>query len=158
MNTESQQKYLETINQYIEMNELKGIVDTIFDVNIANTVRKKDYVEARMVFTKILRDRGVTFVTIGKFLDKNHSTVLNYMSNFDNYFNDQSLKKKYVVCREAFFQKRPIDKLYLEKDKLSSIESKYKRFKNILDVMNERTPYGKENVLEKKIISFLNNI
>jgi hypothetical protein len=140
------------------MNELKGIVDTIFDVNIANTVRKKDYVEARMVFTKILRDRGVTFVTIGKFLDKNHSTVLNYMSNFDNYFNDQSLKKKYVVCREAFFQKRPIDKLYLEKDKLSSIESKYKRFKNILDVMNERTPYGKENVLEKKIISFLNNI
>jgi len=158
MNTESQQKYLETINQYIEMNELKGIVDTIFDVNIANTVRKKDYVEARMVFTKILRDRGVTFVTIGKFLDKNHSTVLNYMSNFDNYFNEQSLKKKYVVCREAFFQKRPIDKLYLEKDKLSAIESKYKRFKNILDIMNDKTPYGKENVLEKKIISFLNNI
>jgi hypothetical protein len=158
MNTESQQKYLETINQYIEMNELKGIVDTIFDVDITDTVRKKDYVEARMVFTKILRDRGVTFVTIGKFLDKNHSTVLNYMSNFDNYFNEQSLKKKYVVCREAFFQKRPIDKLYLEKDKLSAIESKYKRFKNILDVMNDRTPYGKENVLEKKIISFLNNI
>jgi hypothetical protein len=80
------------------------------------------------------------------------------MSNFDNYFNEQSLKKKYVVCREAFFQKRPIDKLYLEKDKLSAIESKYKRFKNILDIMNDKTPYGKENVLEKKIISFLNNI
>jgi hypothetical protein len=158
MNTESQQKYLETINQYIDMNELRGIVETIFDVDITNTVRKKDYVEARMVFTKILRDRGVTFVAIGKYLDKNHSTILNYMGNFDNYFNEQSLKKKYIVCREAFFQKRPVDRLYLEKDKISAIENKYKRFKHILNIMNDRTPYGKEAVLEKKIISFLNGI
>lgn len=158
MNTESQQKYLDKINLYIEMNELKDIVDTIFNVNISNSVRKKEYVEARMVFAKILHDRGATIVSIARFLDKNHCSVLNYMSNFDNYFTEMSLKKKYVVCREAFFQKRPVDKLYLEKDKISAIESKYKRFKNILDIMNERTPYGKEEILEKKIISFLNGI
>jgi hypothetical protein len=140
------------------MNELKDIVDTIFDVNISNSVRKKNYVEARMVFTKILRDRGTTLVAIAAFLDKNHCSIINYMLNFDNYFSDQSLKKKYVVCREAFFQKRPVDKLYIEKDKMSAIENKYRRFKSILDIMNERTPYGKEDVLEKKIISFLNGI
>jgi len=158
MNTESQQKYLDKINLYIEMNELKDIVDTIFNVNITNSVRKKEYVEARMVFAKILHERGATIVSIARFLEKNHCSILNYMGNFDSYFTDISLKKKYVVCREAFFQKRPVDKLYLEKDKISAIEYKYKRFKNILDIMNERTPYGKEEVLEKKIISFLNGI
>lgn len=158
MNTESQQKYLKTINQYIDMNELRDIVDTIFDVDITNSVRKKNFVEARMVFTKILRDRGATLVSIGRYLDKNHCTILNYMGNFDNYFSEQSLKKKYVVCREAFFQKRPVDKLYFEKDKIATIENKYKRFKHILDIMNERTPYGKEGELEKKIIAFLNGI
>ena len=158
MNTESQQKYLDKINLYIEMNELKGIVDTIFNVDITNSVRKKEYVDARMVFSKIMHDRGATIVSIGQYLEKNHSTILNYMANFDNYFTDLSLKKKYVVCREAFFQKRPVDKLYIEKDKMSAIENKYRRFKNILDIMNERTPYGKEDILEKKIISFLNGI
>jgi hypothetical protein len=140
------------------MNELKYIVDTIFDVDITNSVRKKNFVEARMVFTKILRDKGVTLVSIGNYLGKNHCSILNYMGNFDNYFNDASLKKKYNVCRESFFQKYPVDKLYFEKDKISTIEKKYKRFKHILDIMNERTPYGKEGVLEKKIISFLNGI
>jgi DNA repair ATPase RecN len=158
MNTESKQKYLDKINEYIEMNELKYIVDIIFDVNITNKVRKRDYVEARMVFAKILRDRGATLISIGSYLNKNHSTVLNYMANFDNYFSDASLKKKYAVCRESFFQKYPADRLYLEKDRISTIENKYKRFKNILDIMNDRTPYGKEDVLEKKIISFLNGI
>ena len=158
MNTESQQKYLDKINEHLDMKELKNIVDTIFDVDISNSVRKKNFVEARMVFTKILRDRGTTLVAIAAFLDKNHCTIINYMGNFDNYFSEQSLKKKYIVCREAFFQKRPVDRLYLEKDKLSAIENKYKRFKHILDIMNDRTPYGKEDVLEKKIISFLNNI
>jgi len=158
MNTESQQKYLDKINLYLEMNELKDIVDTIFDVNITNTVRKKEYVDARMVFSKIIHDRGATVVSIGQYLGKNHSSILNYMANFDNYFSEQSLKKKYVVCREAFLQKRPVDKLYIEKDRISNIENKYKRFKHILDIMNDRTPYGKEDVLEKKIISFLNGI
>ena len=158
MNTESQQKYLDKINLYLEMNELKGIIDAIFNVDINNTVRKKDYVDARMVFAKIIYDRGATVVSIGQYLGKNHSSILNYMANFDNYFSEQSLKRKYVVCREAFFQKRPVDRLYAEKDKMSAIESKYKRFKHILDIMNERTPYGKEDVLEKKIISFLNGI
>lgn len=158
MNTESKQKYLDKINLHIEMNELKDIVDTIFNVDITNSVRKKEYVEARMVFSKILHDRAATIVSIGQYLGKNHSTILNYMAKFDNYFTDQSLKRKYVVCREAFFQKRPVDRLYIEKDKLSMMESKYKRFKNILDIMNDRTPYGKESVLENKITLFLNGI
>ena len=158
MNTESKQKFTDILSEALDMKELKGIVDTIFDTDISSTTRKKNNVEARMAFTKILRDRGTTFVSIARFLDKNHCSIINYMNNFDIYFSEQHLKKKYVVCREAFFQKRPVDKLYIEKDKISAIESKYKRFKNILDIMNERTPYGKEDVLEKKIISFLNGI
>ena len=140
------------------MNELKDIVDVIFNVNIANSVRKKEYVEARMVFAKILHDRGATIVSIARFLEKNHCSILNYMANFDKYFSEQSLKKKYVLCRDAYFQKRPVDKFYIEKEKISAIENKYKRFKNILDIMNDKTPYGKEDVLEKKIIFFSNNI
>jgi hypothetical protein len=140
------------------MHELKNIVDTIFNVDITNSVRKKEYVDARMVFSKIIHDKGATIVSIGQYLGKNHSSILNYMANFDNYFSEHSLKRKYVVCREAFFQKRPEDRLYIEQDKMSAIESKYKRFKHILDIMNDRTPYGKEGELEKKIISFLNGI
>ena len=158
MNTESEQKYLKKTNEYVQMNELKDIVDAIFNVDISNPIRKEEYVEARMVFAKILRDKGVTLASIGNYLGKNHCSILNYMSNFDNYFSDKALKNKYVICRDSFFEKHPVDRLYFEKDRIYAIENKYKRFKNILDIMNDKTPYGKEEVLEKKIISFLNGI
>ena len=146
------------MSEALDMQELRGIVDIIFNVDILNNTRKRPFVEARMVFSKILVDRGATLTAVANFLDKDHCTIINYRNNFDIFFSDQSLKKKYIICREAFFQKRPVDKLYLERDKLSMMESKYKRFKNILDIMNEKTPYGKEDILKNKIISFLNGI
>ena len=158
MNTESKQRCTDLLNQALDMKELKHIVDNIFDVDINNTKRTKENIEARMVFTKILRDRGITLASIGKFLKKDHCSIINYSKNFDVYFSDNDLKYKYESCRDAFIQKRPVDSLYLEREKLSKQKDKFKRFGRILDIMSERTPYGKEDVLERKIISFLNGI
>jgi len=158
MNTESKRKCTDKLSEAIDMQELKEIVDNIFNVDINSSTRKKKYVEARMAFAKILRDRGATLCAIGLFLDKDHCSILHYISNFDVFFKEYSLNKKYLICRDAFFQKRPADKLYIERHNLSKIEGKYKRFKKILDIMHERTPNGKEEVLEKKITLFLNGI
>lgn len=155
---ESKRKYINKENLNLDMKELSEIIDTIFNSNIRSSVRKKEYVEARMAFSKILRDMGVTHVAIAAFLNKNHCSIVHYMINFDNYFNNNILKMKYEECRNSFFEKRPVDRLHLERNKISALESKYRRFKAILDIMDNRTPYGKEEALEKKIVAFLNGI
>ena len=154
----SKRKYIDKNNQKIYMEELREIVNTIFVVDICNSTRKKECVEGRMVFARILRGIGVTHVAIAEFLNKEHCSIVHYMSNFDNYFSDKALNRKYMECRDAFFEKRPADTLYYERDRIAELEAKYKRFKSILDIMNDRTPVGKEELLEKRIALFLNGI
>lgn len=155
---ESKRKYIDKNSAEIYMTELKEIVNTIFNTDICKVVRNKSNVEGRMVFSKVLIGIGLSQITIGGFINKNRCSIIHYMKNFEIYFSDKSLRRKYEECRDAFFEKRPADTLYLERDKVSELKRKYARFKKILDIMNDRTPVGKEEDLEKKIIAFLNGL
>ena len=53
-----------------EMNQLKFMVNFVFDVDIISKKRKREYVDARMVFSKILNDNGFGPSIIGKYLKK----------------------------------------------------------------------------------------
>jgi hypothetical protein len=63
---ESKQNYLGKINQHLDMIELNNIVEEVFGVDIKSSRRFKDIIEARMVFSKILRERGVPYTKIGE--------------------------------------------------------------------------------------------
>jgi hypothetical protein len=157
---ESELKFTEEKSSEEEMQVLKSIINIVFDTDISDPSRHRKNVEARMVFSKILRDhRGVTLSSIALFLRfKTHSSIINYIKNFDIYFQNHALEQKYIVCREKFFQGGIIDKLYVEREKLSDIEKKYRRFSRVLDILNERLPIGKEHLLEDRLPKFINGL
>ena len=157
---ESEPKFTEEKNNSEEMEVLTSIVNAVFDTNISDPARYRKSVEGRMVFSKILRDhRGVTLSAIARFFKlKTHSSIINYIKNFDVYFEDHVLKQKYITCREKFFQGQRIDKLYVEREKIDAIEKKYKRFSRLLDIMSERLPIGKESLLEERLPKIINGL
>ena len=53
-----------------EMSHLKSIIEYVFELDIFNKSRKRQYVDARMVFTKILYNEGYGSTAIARFLKK----------------------------------------------------------------------------------------
>lgn len=82
---------------------LKKIVDSEFDIDILSKSRKNYYVNARLIYTYILRSRGVGLVRIAKSLDKNHGTILYLANNAPFYFKqDPELESRYLLCKKMF--------------------------------------------------------
>ena len=51
-------------------NNLRNIIDNVFSINIMKNSRTRNIVDARLIYAKILRDRGHTFSAIGRSLKK----------------------------------------------------------------------------------------
>lgn len=140
------------------MIELNNIVEEVFGVDIKSSRRFKDIIEARMVFSKILRERGVPYTKIGEYLGRDHACIINYIQKFNTYFREKSLNDKYEICQKAFFDNCPINKSSINIFKTPTLEAQFGRFNSILKIMQDKTPIGKEDVLEEKIIEFLNDL
>lgn len=140
------------------MMELMKIVNEVFNLNILTKTNRNKYVEARMAFSKILREKGMTYCSIGSFLEKDHSTVVNYIAKFDIYFKASYLNSRYELCCELFYKEKSAKNFSEYNDESIKESRKYRRFKNILDLMNEKLPEGKEDFMENKIRLFLNSI
>ena len=160
--------------------ELERIVDRVFNENIKSRRRKREIVYARMVFSKILRDRGYTTTDIAKYINKDHTTIVHYGKTAINLMAQfPSYKSQYLTCYTEFMMdkdKEPLSftekKLYssilslkddLEMLNLSNISlkeqlEKHKRLKNIIEFIDNRTPTGKEFFILKKINQMFNGI
>ena len=55
------------------------------------------FVDARRIYSKLLREKGYTYAKIGEFLNgRDHTTIINYCKNFNNLIKyDKELKRKY---------------------------------------------------------------
>ena len=55
------------------------------------------FVDARRIYSKLLRQKGYTYEKIGNFLNgRDHSTIIHYCKNFNNLIKyDKDLKRKY---------------------------------------------------------------
>jgi hypothetical protein len=172
---ESKQKYTEDKNS--EMNELKDIVESMFRVNIQTKSRIRDVVDARMVFSRILRERGHQWTTIGKYLSKDHSTIIHlYQQSSDILPIDSRLMGMYLKCKDKFmedkedynpikrneikneldFLKNQLNDLILRNEKLERYADKYRRFESIINLIESRTKKGSEKIIEKKINEMFN--
>lgn len=176
---ESKQKYTNQSDK-IEMESLQAIVEKVFDVKIMKQTRMRELVDARMVYSKILRDRGYTFKTIGLSLSKDHSTIVHYLSVVDVIFKqDDRLLVKYIQCRDEFLEGRDpiirrvsdkeltsrilelnnkVEELLLERDKILNVSKKNRRLESIIDLIDQRTPMGDEKIIEKRINQMFNDI
>ena len=95
---------------------LRTIVHAVVGIDVAEaTSRTSDIVNAKMIYSKILRDRGHSLRLIGLPIHKHHATILHYLRNMDNYLNtDKVFLKNYKICKEEF------DKVCQEEDNTSS--------------------------------------
>jgi hypothetical protein len=90
-----------------EINELKRIINDIFLVDIHSKDRKRGVVDARKVYSKILRDNGYSYELIGETIDKDHATIIHYIKNIEYLLSyDRILADKYVACKNVFIKKK----------------------------------------------------
>jgi hypothetical protein len=86
-------------------NILHAIVNEVFEVNIMSRDRYRDIVDARRIYSLILREQGYSYTKIGKFIRKDHATVLHYHRNIDYILKaDPQLKQKYLYCRKRYLE------------------------------------------------------
>jgi hypothetical protein len=160
-----------------DMDLLKQIVEERFNKKIISKGRYRENVDARMVFSKILRERGHTYKSIGQYLYKDHSTIIHYVEQATNIFKtDKKLMDFYIECRNKFLENREpivlhtdrdlvrevlslrnqIDDLISQYESIKEIEKKYERLNGIINLINLRTPVGSENLIKRKINEMFN--
>ena len=162
------------------MEKLKEIVSKVFDTNINIKTRKRNNVEARMIFSKILREDGNTFESIGKAINKDHSTIVYYVNQASVLIKQSiELSDKYLECKNCYIDnldvvlpqmkydeiknevlelKLLINQLTIERNKIIKVQEKYNRIKKIINLVAERTHVGKEEFIERKINQMFNGI
>ena len=162
------------------MEKLKEIVSQVFETNINIKTRKRNNVEARMIFSKILREDGNTFESIGKAINKDHSTIVYYVNQASTLIKQSiELSDKYLECKNCYIDnldvvlpqmkydelknevlelKLLINQLTIERNKIIKVQEKYNRIKKIINLVAERTHVGKEEFIEKKINQMFNGI
>ena len=90
-----------------EIDELKKIVNDVFLVDLEVNNRKRGVVDARKVYSKILRDSGYSYDLIGETLGKNHATIIHYVKNIEHILSyDRIVRDRYVACKNVFVKKR----------------------------------------------------
>ena len=167
-----------------EMLQLKKIINHKFGVDINTNTRKRDFVNARLVYAKILRERGYTFESIARSINRDHATIIYYVRCAMHIFiQDRFLEKKYNECKGLFFGNidpnasvsneeilsegvnallQQINDLTAENTVLKyEIDERVKRFKRVNKIINlieERTHYGREELVEKKIREMFNGL
>ena len=162
------------------MEKLKEIVSKVFDTNINIKTRKRNNVEARMIFSKILREDGNTFESIGNAINKDHSTIVYYVNQASVLIKQSiELSDKYLECKNCYIDnldvvlpqmkydelknevvelKALINQLTTERNEIIKVKEKYNRIKKIINLVAERTHVGKEEFIEKKINQMFNGI
>lgn len=160
--------------------ELEEIVNKTFEIKIKSRKRSREIVDARMLFAKILRERGHTTTAIGRYLGKDHTTIVHYGLMVDDvlaqlpYYHNQ-----YVKCYTEFMRdkeptvfsiterelqmsnislKSQLERLILENTALQTQVDKYKRLENIIEYIENRTPIGKESFVLRKINLMFNGL
>jgi chromosomal replication initiation ATPase DnaA len=162
------------------MEKLKEIVSQVFETDINIKTRKRNNVEARMIFSKILREDGSTLQAIGKAINKDHATIIYYVNQASSLIKQSiELSNKYLECKNCFINnldvvlpqmkydelkdevielKLLVNQLTSERREIIKVQEKYNRIKKIINLVAERTHVGKEEFIERKINQMFNGI
>jgi len=162
-----------------EMNSLKEIIATATGTDIMNKGRYRNIVDARIVFSKIIRERGYTYSSIARYLSKDHSTIIHYICECNHLIQtNDKMMETYINCRNLFLQdkdalltytdkdavkemvilKMDIEKLIDKNNKLKNTQNKYDRLSEIINIIDKRTAKGKEHEVKQEIIRMFNGL
>jgi FtsZ-binding cell division protein ZapB len=162
-----------------EMNSLKEIISNTTGTDIMNKSRYRNIVDARIVFSKIIRERGYTYSSIARYLSKDHSTIIHYICECNSLIQtDDKMMETYIVCRNKFLEdkdalltytdkdavkemiilKMDIEKLIDKNNKLKDTQNKYNRLSEIINLIDKRTPEGQEHTIKQELIRMFNGL
>lgn len=163
-----------------EMESLKEVINEMFNIDIMKNSRKRELVNGRYIYSKILRGRGHSFKSIGKSIKRDHSTVMYYIDKINFLLKqDEQLAEKYIICKDVFLKDKPKvsdmlddkdlvlkmtqliaenEELILDRERILSMNRKYNRIHKIIDLIDERTPKGAESIVHNKIIKMFNGL
>lgn len=166
-----------------EVYQLINIINIHFDINIIDKNRKRKYIIARMIYAKLLKEKGYTLVYIGKVIGKDHATIIHYLDIIDwDLKHDEVIREAYDKIKNLFYKDYdPIltldeyqlkNKIFSMKNELYNISlekeflrKNYEALKNeevrllpILKMIRERTMKGTEHIVVKKLNTLFNSI
>lgn len=123
-----------------------------FNINIDSTSRKIEYIDARSIYYKILYNFYLfTYEEIATVANKNHSSIINSISNFEYYIEQNKTKKERylkVLLSLGLISLEEKDYMQLSEEK----SSYYKIHKLVKDI-----PENKVDFFYEKIKILLNN-
>jgi len=107
---------LERTEQYL----LDLVVDA-YKLDIFKKCRKSKYILARITYAQLLKNRGHGASSIGRIMNKNHATILNYFKSFDWFYKTDSIFFAYYNAieekmREDFLQQQELNEIELKKE------------------------------------------
>ncbi len=87
-----------------DVTTLSDIIKTHLNIDVSEKTRRREVIDARMIFYKILREMGNTLVSIGSIHNKDHSTIIHSIQTCENLmYVDKNLKERYNLVREMFY-------------------------------------------------------
>ena len=172
--------FSEKIRKDSELEYIKMCVESVCYCKIHTNTRKRNNVEARVIFSKILREKKTPLETIGSYLDRHHTTVIHLLKLADDLMEtDEKFKEKYIVARnlanrgeqinyteqetlsyreQILSLKCIIDELNLERKHTVKFNGKYDRIGNIIEMIETNTPEGHEEFIGKQIKNMFQRI
>ena len=83
--------------------DLKNIINEIFELDLLRKTRQREYVDARRIFAYILFKEGATLTGIGKYLGLSHATVHYYTKKFEWIMkSDLILRERYELITTRY--------------------------------------------------------
>lgn len=167
-------------NTTFEITKTVEFVNDFFGVDISSKSRKREIVEARMMYAKLMkRYTKHSLSAIGAPIGRDHSMIIHYIKNFSWLKKSETefgrkfdiLNDMYEEFREAWFNVERFDEkskiIFLQKslqteqqriERYEKFLNKIKRLDSIIQLIEERTPKGEEEYVESKINRMFNSI
>jgi hypothetical protein len=159
-------------NKRIDPKFVIYVINTLLDVDLLSKFKTREVADARIIYSKIMRDSGETTKYTGSFINKDHATVLHHIKQFNNIIDfDPKFKRNYEQCVEYINSNLSEENIVIDKNIKKQLilanqrinvltlgGQNVERFLGILKVLNERVPSGKEDFVEAKLSTMLNGI
>jgi|11_taG_2_1085331.scaffolds.fasta_scaffold06136_6 hypothetical protein len=140
----------------------KKIVSEYYNIDISKPTRLREYIVARSMFYKLLRDNtSMTYQNIADTFSKNHATVLHSINNLEGIMEyDYSTRSDYLSVNSRFNE--ALDRTYnTNLEELNKVVEESEQYYMLLDDLNKlKQRYDTLTLIHRDLVesnSLLNN-
>tara|TARA_R110000737_G_scaffold10994_1_gene26848 strand:+ start:311 stop:847 length:537 start_codon:yes stop_codon:yes gene_type:complete len=163
--------------------KLIEVINQTFNLDLMERTRKREYVDARMVFAFVILEQGASVTEVSRYLSMHHASVLHYRKKFPWLLKTETmLREKYEhvisiynptpttpdvyrftnhqLIQEVLRLRREVNNLISEKDRL--LKTKALAYRNeerlapLHKMIRERTIKGHESSVAHRLAQFYN--